>query len=101
MTLRQAQSHSEWNRTMNWVTTNIRIPEDVYMELKMEAARKRKSVAQIVRERIAKKSKLQKSSKTRTQALLRGLDEIARKNSKYVPKDKNFSDLLIEMRYEQ
>ena len=85
---------------MNWVTTNIRIPEDVYMELKMEAARKRKSVAQIVRDRIAKKSKLQKSSKTRTRALLRELDEIARENSKYM-KGKSLSKLLIEMRYEQ
>ena len=40
---------------MNWITTNIRFPEDLYMELKMEAARRRKSVASVVREKLAKK----------------------------------------------
>lgn len=38
---------------MNWVTTNIRIPEDLYMELKMKAARERKSVAAVIREKLA------------------------------------------------
>lgn len=30
---------------MNFVTTNIRLPEEEYIKLKVEAARKRKSLA--------------------------------------------------------
>lgn len=87
---------------MNWITTNIRLPEDLYMELKIEAAKKRTSVAEIVRRRISKKKKVNKKNiNERTQKLLKDLDKLAKENSKYVPKGKNFSDLLIEMRYEQ
>ena len=86
---------------MKWVATNIRFPEDMYMELKMEAAKKRTSVAKIIRDKVAKKPKSKKNLKVKTQKLLDELDQIARENSKYVPKGKNFSDLLIEMRYEQ
>lgn len=41
---------------MNWITTNIRFPEDLYLELKLEAAKTRKSVGKIVRERVTKNS---------------------------------------------
>lgn len=37
---------------MNYITTNIRIPEDDYLKLKAEAAKKRKSLAAIIREKI-------------------------------------------------
>ncbi|MBU1031812.1 hypothetical protein KKE03_02740 [Patescibacteria group bacterium] len=37
---------------MNFVTTNIRLPEDEYLRLKFEAAKKRKSFAAIVREKL-------------------------------------------------
>lgn len=37
---------------MNWITTNIRFPEDIYMELKIEAAKRRISLAAVVRERV-------------------------------------------------
>lgn len=37
---------------MNYITTNIRIPEDDYLKLKAEAARKRKSLAAVIREKI-------------------------------------------------
>ena len=37
---------------MNWVTTNIRLPEDLYMDLKLEAARRRTSMAVVMREKI-------------------------------------------------
>ena len=40
---------------MNYITTNIRIPEDDYLRLKHEAARKRKSLAAVIREKITKK----------------------------------------------
>ncbi|MBI3577762.1 hypothetical protein HY086_07030 [Candidatus Gottesmanbacteria bacterium] len=38
---------------MNYVTTNIRFPEDVYLQLKAEAARKRMSLSAVVRKRVA------------------------------------------------
>lgn len=39
----------------NFVTTNIRISEEDYLRLKEEAARKRKSLSAIIRERISDK----------------------------------------------
>ena len=45
---------------MNWVTTNIRLPEDLYMELKMKAARERKSVAAVIRERLGGREPMSK-----------------------------------------
>lgn len=40
---------------MNYVTTNIRLPEEDYLRLKEEAARKRTSLASVIREKVAKK----------------------------------------------
>jgi hypothetical protein len=37
---------------MNWITTNIRLPENVYFALKMQAARERKSIAAVIREQL-------------------------------------------------
>lgn len=42
---------------MNFVTTNIRIPEEDYLRLKSEAAKKRKSLAAVIREKIAPSKK--------------------------------------------
>lgn len=42
---------------MNYVTTNIRIPEDDYLRLKEEAAKKRKSLSAVIREKIGTKNK--------------------------------------------
>lgn len=39
---------------MNWVSTNIRFPEDQYRKLKIKAAKERKSLAKIVREATSK-----------------------------------------------
>lgn len=44
---------------MNYVTTNIRLPEDEYLRLKSEAARKRKSFAAVVREKLGTERKPQ------------------------------------------
>jgi len=82
---------------MNWVTTNIRLPEDMYMELKMEAAKKRKSVAQLIRERIVKKKT---SSKKDVSKLIAEMNKFAKKMSRKYP-DLRLSEKLIEMRYEQ
>lgn len=37
---------------MNYVTTNIRLPEESYLKLKEEAFKKRKSLAVIIREKL-------------------------------------------------
>ena len=82
---------------MEWITTNIRFPEDVYMELRMEAARRKVSVASIVRERVDRKNK---PGNKNTEKIMKELDKLARENDKYM-KGKSLSKLLIEMRYEQ
>lgn len=38
---------------MNYVTTNIRLPEEDYLRLKAEAAKKRESLAAVIRKKIA------------------------------------------------
>lgn len=38
---------------MRYVTTNIRLPEDLWESLKVEAARNRKKMAEIIRERLS------------------------------------------------
>ena len=83
---------------MNWVTTNIRFPEDIYMELKMEAARKRRSIADIVRESVAKRKNIM--GITNVEKFLKKADKIAREISRQ-NKGKSLSKALIEMRYEQ
>jgi len=83
---------------MKWITTNIRFPEDMYMELKLEAARKRTSVSGLVRERV--KTKKRSKAKKSTEQILKELKEIAKMNDKENP-NISFSEKLIEMRYEQ
>lgn len=84
---------------MKWVTTNIRFPEDMYMDLKLEAAKNRKSVAQVVREKIVKKQISTKKKKD-VEKMLKELDKIAEKVAKQNP-GISLSEKLIEMRYEQ
>ena len=68
------------------------------MELKMEAAKKRKSIAQIMRERMV----IEKceSKKEETAKLMKDMDRFAKKMAR-VTKGASFSKALIEMRYEQ
>lgn len=65
---------------MNYVTTNIRIPEEDYLRLKAEAARKRKSLSAVIRERVTKRKVNQKSP----QKFLQELRRLAKENSKYL-----------------
>lgn len=46
---------------MNYVVTNVRLPEDDYLKLKQEAAKRRTSLASIIREKVADKKSLKKS----------------------------------------
>lgn len=39
----------------NYVVTNIRLPEEDYLRLKEEAAKKRKSLSAVIREKVTKK----------------------------------------------
>jgi len=79
---------------MNWITTNLRLPEDLYMELKMKAAQQRKSVAAVIREKLV-------DNKQRDQLnlleRLRALGEKIAKDNKGL----NLTKGLIEMRYEE
>lgn len=84
---------------MNWITTNIRFPEELYMELKLEAAKTRKSVAQIVRERVVRKER-SKRSKTEVDTIMTEFIHLAKANARYL-KGVSLSKALIEMRYEQ
>jgi len=86
---------------MNWITTNIRLPEDLYMDLKMKAARQRKSVAAVIREKIGKsKGGTITRQKKRAAILLRRLDKFRERTAKE-NKGINLTKALIEMRYEQ
>lgn len=82
---------------MNWITTNIRFPEDLYMELKMEAAQTRKSIAELVRERLTKNKISHKKDAT---AMMDNLAKLARETARQ-NKGINFTKGIIRMRYEQ
>lgn len=45
----------------NYVTTNIRLPENDYLRLKEEAAKSRKSLSAVIREKIGVKKSIEKS----------------------------------------
>lgn len=82
---------------MNWITTNLRLPEDLYMDLKMKAARERKSLAVVIREKLgAKKANTAGNVKKILERMQKLGEEIAKEN-----KGINFTKGLIEMRYEQ
>lgn len=65
---------------MNYVTTNIRLPEENYLKLKEEAFKKRKSFAAIIREKI--NATEDKRSKTEIERFLSERDHLAKKLAK-------------------
>ena len=89
---------------MNWIATNIRFPEDQYMELKMKAAKERKSVAAVIREAadivVKPEKKIQrKMTEKEIKKFMRELDKLAEEISKEVPKDFDSVKALREIRY--
>lgn len=80
---------------MNWVTTNIRIPEDVYMDLKMSAAQQRTSVAAVIRQKLVDKPQSKK-----IQDIFAEMDALGKKLAKQHP-GFNSTKAIHEMRYEQ
>mgnify|MGYP001583036850 CR=1 FL=1 len=86
---------------MNWITTNLRLPEDLYMELKLKAARERKSVAAIIRDKLSgKQVHKEEGQKRKREKLLKDMDKFGRAMARKHP-GLNLSKALIEMRYEQ
>lgn len=65
---------------MNYITTNIRLPEEDYLKLKIEAAKKRKSLAAVIREKVGVEDKT--FSKSKVEKFMRELDQIAESNTK-------------------
>lgn len=65
---------------MNYVTTNIRLPEENYLRLKEEAFRKRKSLAAVIREKIDAKE--DKWSNTEIERFFIERDQLAKKLAK-------------------
>lgn len=83
-----------YNCIMNYVTTNIRIPEENYLKLKEEAFKKRKSFSAIIREKIAIKDSQEESPNV----IIKKIREHASKNVKYL-KGVDIVKALREMRY--
>lgn len=89
---------------MNWVSTNIRFPEDQYRKLKIKAAKERKSLARVVREATSKHISEEKDFKKRkikdVDKLMREIEKVAQANAKYT---KGFDSVkaLREIRYEE
>jgi plasmid stability protein len=82
---------------MNWITTNIRLPEGLYMELKMKAAKERKSVAAVIREKLETKEAVTQDDAKKLLATMVELGDKTAKENKGI----NFTEGLIGMRYEQ
>lgn len=66
----------------NYVTTNIRIPEKDYLRLKEEAAKRRKSLAAVVREKIGTKEETR--SKAEVSKFMAHLAKLRKENAKYL-----------------
>lgn len=80
---------------MNWITTNLRLPEEDYMELKLTAARQRTSVNALIRGKLGVRKKI-----TDRDEFWKKLDAFARRLAQQNP-GVSLSQKLIEMRYEQ
>lgn len=65
---------------MNYVTTNIRLPEESYLKLKEEAFSKRKSLAAIIRGKIS--ATQGKRSKAEIERFLSERDQLAKELGK-------------------
>jgi len=83
---------------MNYITTNIRLPEELYMELKLQAARKRSSISALIREQIQTQT-VEKEEK-RAQDLIKAFDSLSKRIARH-NKGINLTKAVIDMRCEQ
>ena len=81
---------------MNYVTTNIRIPEEDYLRLKAEAAKKRQSLSGVIREKI----RPQKAADKSPREILARIRRAAKRNAKHHVKGVDSVKIFREMRYE-
>ncbi len=79
----------------NYVTTNIRISEEDYLKLKEEAAKRRKSLAAVIREKIGTKEKTR--SKEEVAKFMAHLEQLRKENAKYF-KGTDGTKIIREMR---
>ena len=82
---------------MNYITTNIRLPEESYLKLKEEAFKKRKSLAAIIREKVIPTEN--KWTNVEIEKFFRERDQLAKKLSKKL-KGFDVVKALREMREE-
>lgn len=82
---------------MNWITTNIRLPEDMYMELKMSAARERKSVVAIIREKLGGDKNVINEER---RSLVQKMEKFSRKIAQKSPR-LNLTQTVIDHRYQE
>lgn len=80
---------------MNYVTTNIRLPEKDYLRLKNEAVKRRKSLAAIIREKVAADEL--PHSNDEIKKIMAELDVIAKNNGKKL-KGRSGAKIIREMR---
>ena len=82
---------------MSYVTTNIRLQEEDYLNLKEEAARSRKSLSAVIREKLKPQSKLR--SKDEVEELVAHINKMS---SELGSKLKGFDSVkeLRKIRYE-
>ena len=79
------------------VITNIIIPEEDYLRLKAEAAKRRTSFSAIVREKVGVGT--QKRSKAQIEKIMADVRKLAKENAKYF-KGVDSVKIFREMRYE-
>jgi len=82
-----------------WIATNIRFPEDLYMELKLEAAKNRISVAKLVRQKVSQKIVYKDNTKELNNKL-KVMDALAKEIDQQNPKI-DLSQEVVKMRYEE
>ena len=80
---------------MNYVTTNIRIPEEDYLRLKAEAAKMRTSFSAVIRNKL----KMKEKQKLSAEKLMKRIEKHARENAKYT-KGFDSTKAIREIRYE-
>lgn len=80
---------------MNYITTNIRFEKDEYFKLKAEAAKRRKSLSAVVREKIGLQEK--NRSQVEVDRLMATLRRHAAENAKYL-KGVDGTKIIREMR---
>lgn len=81
---------------MNWIATNIRFPEDEYMQLKLISAQKRESLSSLVRNAV--KKTVLKKTKPNAKKIMAKVDRISKALSKSIPENWDTVKVIREMR---